>query len=175
MKLPQTLIAVILVSVTLFGFGCSEPRPDGMPKLQKVKITLTQEGKPCDDAKIGLLPIEGDPKWSSGGTTNSNGVLEPVTHGKYKGMPTGKFKVTVDKSIGEGEPPPPNPIDAESQKVYNDYVASGKTYQLFQVIPDKYRLRDSSPLEIDVTEGANEFTLDIPESVKVEVRSTGLR
>lgn len=176
MKFNQILITVSLfVSVVLFGFGCKESRPAGMPKLQKVKITLTQEGQPCDDAKLGLLPIGGDPQWSSGGTTNANGVLEPVTHGKYKGMPVGKYRVTVDKSVGEGEPPPPSPIDAESQRKFDEYRASGKTYKLFQVMPDKYRLRDSSPLEIEVTEGTNEFTLDVPESVKVEVRSGGFR
>ena len=83
--------------------------------------------------------------------------------------------MTVDKSVGEGEPPPPNPIDAESQKKFNEYKASGKTYKLFQVIPNQYRLRDSSPLDIEVVAGTNEFTLDIPESVKVEVKSTGVR
>ncbi len=176
MKINQLWIATCLfASIGFFSLGCSEPLPAGMPKLQKVKITLTQEGKPCDDAKIGLNPIGGNAQWSSGGTTNSQGVLEPVTHGKYKGMPVGKYKVTVDKSVGEGEPPPPSPIDAESQKKFNEYKASGKTYHLYQVIPDKYRLRDSSPLEIDVTEGGGEFTLDIPESVKAEVKSTGMR
>ena len=176
MNYHKTSIAVLTLTLLLLGAaGCGEPKPEGMPDLHKVKIILTQEGKPCDDAKIGLLPLGGDPQWSSGGTTDSNGNLEPVTHGKYKGMPVGKYRVTVDKSVGEGEPPPPSPIDAESKKKFDDYVASGKTYKLFQVIPNKYRLRDSSPLDIEVKEGANEFTLDIPEAVKNEVKSSGFR
>ena len=176
MNYHKTSIAVLSLTLFFFGVvGCGEQKPKGMPNLQKVKIILTQEGKPCEDAKIGLLPLGGDPQWSSGGTTNAQGILEPVTHGKYKGMPVGKYRVTIDKSVGEGEPPPPSPIDAESKKKFDAYIASGKTYKLFQVVPNTYRLRDSSPLEIEVTENTNEFTLDIPESVKIEIRSSGLR
>lgn len=166
-------LGLILVFTMIFS-GCGQKRPDGMPELYKTKIILTQQGKPCADAKIALISLGGS-QWSSGGTTDANGGIELVTHGQYKGVPAGKYRVTVDKTVGEGEPPPPSPIDAESQRIYNEYVAAKKSYRLFQVIPDQYRLRDRSPLEIEVVAGKNEITLDIPEEIKVEIKSSGLR
>lgn len=176
MKTFISFFSLLLLTATITIFsGCDDKRPAGMPKLERVKLTVTQEGKPCDDAKLGLLPIAGDPQWSSGGTTNSNGILEPVTYGKYKGMPAGKYKVTVDRSVGVGDPPPPSPIDAESQKKHDEYYAAGKSYELFQTIPTEYRLRDQSPLEIEIKPGTNELTIDIPETVQEKIQSSAMR
>jgi hypothetical protein len=166
---------MIIVPLFLVIIGCKEEKPKDLPTLHPTKITLLQAGKPCADAKLSIIPIGGDSRWTSGGTTNASGVLEPMTHGKYQGVPEGKYKVTVDKSVGEGEPPPPSPIDAESRKKYNEYFAAGKTYKLFQVIPDQYRLRDRTPLELDVKPGRNNIQLEIPDEVKVEVKSSGFR
>ena len=167
---------VLLASIALSIAGCTkENRPNDLPPLHPTKIILTQAGQPCADAKLSIIPMGGDSRWTSGGTTDASGILEPKTHGKFKGVPEGKYKVTVDKSVGEGEPPPPSPIDAESKKKYDEYVAAKKTYKLFQVIPDQYRLRDRTPLEFEVKAGKNEIPLDVPDEVKVEVKSTGLR
>ena len=172
----SNLSLALLVAFVISIVGCTkENRPDGMPPLHPTKITLIQAGKPCADAKISIIPVGGDSRWTSGGTTDASGILEPKTHGKFKGVPEGKYKVTVDKSVGEGEPPPPSPIDAESKKKYDEYIAAKKTYKLFQVIPDQYRLRDRTPLELEVKAGKNEIELDVPEEVKVEVKSTGFR
>lgn len=153
--------------------GCGPKLPDGMPKLNPTTITVIQDGKPLEGAMVSMKPVDESIKWTSGGTTDANGVATIVTHGQYKGAPTGKFKVAVAKTVGEGTPPPPSPIDAESARIYQEYVDSGATYEEFFVVAEEYRLVGTTPLEVEVVEGTNDLKVDVGESVREKADNGG--
>ncbi len=154
--------------------GCGQKLPDGMPKLNPTTITAVQDGAPLADAMITLQAVDlANNKWSSGGTTDAKGVATIVTHGQYKGVPTGKYKVAVSKTVGEGTPPPPKPIDEESARIYQEYIDSGATYAEFFVVAPEYRLVDSTPLEVDVVDGSNNLKVDVGAAVREEIKQNG--
>ena len=153
--------------------GCGQKLPDGMPKLNPTTITVIQDGKPLEGAMVSMKPVDESIKWTSGGTTDANGVATIVTHGQYKGAPTGKFKVAVAKTVGEGTPPPPSPIDAESARIYQEYVDSGATYEEFFVVAEEYRLVGTTPLEVEVVEGTNDLKVDVGEAVRDKADNGG--
>ncbi|MDO4587866.1 MAG: carboxypeptidase regulatory-like domain-containing protein [Planctomycetia bacterium] len=160
----------LLTGLLFLGLiGCSEKKPEGMPKLQPVVLTVTQDGNPLPEAIVTLKPLDSSNKWSSGGTTDSNGKLVVVTHQKYKGAPLGKYKVSVSKIVGEGTPPPPTPIDEKSAKVYQDYIDSGATYEQFQVVEAQYRLVSTTPLEIEITDATQEITIEAGTAVREKI------
>lgn len=144
-----------------------------MPKLNPTTITVVQDGAPLADAMITLMSADGSSKWSSGGTTDASGVATMVTHGQYKGVPTGKYKVAVSKTVGEGTPPPPKPYDEESARVYQEYIDSGATYTEFFVVDPQFRLVDTTPLELEVVDGKNDLKVDVGEAVHEEISQGG--
>ena len=150
-----------MIALAAFSLGCGKKKPEGMPDLEPVTLTVTQDGAPCADAQINLLSLDPSNKWTSGGTTDALGVVALATHGQYKGVPVGKYKVSVFKKVGEGTPPPPLPTDEASEKAYNDYYESGQTYDLFCLIEKKYTDFKTTPLEIEVVKGKNELTVDV--------------
>ena len=131
--------------------GCGQKLPDGMPKLNPTTITVIQDGKPLEGAMVSLKPVDG----------------------QDKGAPTGKFKVAVAKTVGEGTPPPPSPIDAESARIYQEYVDSGATYEEFFVVAEEYRLVGTTPLEVEVVEGTNDLKVDVGEAVRDKADNGG--
>jgi len=71
-----------------------------MPPLYPLVLTVTQDGKPLEDARISLFSEEGESTWTVGGTTDVNGRASLMTHGKYQGVPGGKYKVCIFKVEG---------------------------------------------------------------------------
>ena len=150
--------------------GCGPKLPDGMPKLYPVTITVTQDGAPLEGANIVLSGVD---DWISTGSTNSQGVAQLFTQGRYPGVPAGTLKVTVTKVGTEGEPPPPNPIDAESARIYQEYQQSGKTYRQFHVIPADYRQEATTPLTVEVKQGVRNVTVNVEGTVNEDIRRSG--
>ena len=153
--------------------GCGPKLPDGMPKLNPTTITVIQDGQPLAEAMVTLKAVDESSKWTSGGMTDAKGVATIVTHGQYKGVPAGKYKVAVAKTLGEGTPPPPSPIDAESARIYQEYVDSGATYEEFFVVAEEYRLVDTTPLEVEVVDGSNDLKVDVGEAVRDKADNGG--
>jgi len=150
--------------------GCGPKLPDGMPKLYPVTITVTQDGTPLEDANI-ILSGVGD--WVSTGSTDSQGIAKLYTQGRYLGVPEGTLKVTVTKVGTEGEPPPPNPFDAESARVFQEYQQSGKVYRQFHVIPANYRHETTTPLTVEVKQGVKNVTVNVEGTVNEDIRRSG--
>ena len=145
----STAVLILFCSLMIF-VGCNgQKRPAGMPKLYPVTLTITQANAPLVDAVVSVIPEEAC-QWSGGGTTDANGKLELYTQGQYKGIPLGKYKVTVSKEIIE------NPQMKESDP-------PGKR---FSVIDSVCGTRETTPLQIDVNESTKEFTLDVGKAVK---------
>lgn len=159
--------------LTALVCGCGPKMPDGMPPLQPTTITVTQGSAPLANAVLNIKSV--DPSttnnFTCGGTTDANGVAVVVTHGQYKGIPEGKYKVAVSCTVGEGTPPPPSPIDEESARKWKEYQDSGATYEEFYVVDPKFATIESTNLEIEVKKGKNEFTLDCGEPVHISVNN----
>ncbi|MBQ9812287.1 MAG: carboxypeptidase regulatory-like domain-containing protein [Thermoguttaceae bacterium] len=159
--MKKILAFSLVVVLSALSLGCGKKMPEGMPNLEPVKLTVTQDGAPCADAQVNLQSLDPSNQWTSGGVTDAQGVVALVTHGQYKGVPIGKYKVSVFKKVGEGTPPPPLPTDEASEKAYNDYYESGQTYDLFCLIEKQYTDLNTTPLEIEVVKGKNELAVDV--------------
>lgn len=166
---------ISLLAVVVFAFpGCSGegPRPAGMPKLYPCTITITQEGTPLDAALISL--IADDPelsKWASGGSTDNNGKCDLYLRGKFRGVPAGKFKVTVSKLETEesklGNAPPEGASSDEVDRWWNQ--REREKLKAFQRVAEKYTLPQTTDLEIEVLTKPNSFTLDVGASVNITI------
>lgn len=86
--------------------GCSESaKPKGFPdKLYPCEITITAEAIPLEGARVELIYQNANQKnWASTGITDTKGIVEFYTYGKWKGVPSGSFKVVVVKQMSEGK------------------------------------------------------------------------
>jgi hypothetical protein len=136
----------VIFLVLNFITGCDKaPKPPAdMPKLERCRITITLAGQPLPEAIVALKPTE-PTQWHSGGSTNANGSFDVFTNGLYKGVPAGKYKVTVNKEIPV---PPPQGI---SEEELMDPVKSAKYRQPpIIVVHKKYNRAQTTPLEIEV-------------------------
>ena len=143
----------LMVLLTLAG--CSEKLPDGMPKLYRVTLRFHQEGAPLDEAAIRLIP-QFDCPWVVGGSTNAKGEVQLKTHGNYDGVPAGKYKITVNKFVSEGELPK-----------MGEYTPPMKH---FNFVETQYTLPNETPLEIEIVSGKNKFEpFDLGKAVRLEL------
>ncbi|MGL6197276.1 MAG: hypothetical protein ACRC2T_20890 [Thermoguttaceae bacterium] len=158
MKL-RLFLTISVLFILSFTFGCGPKLPDGLPKLHKVQLKFTQEGAPLEKATITLIPQQTLP-WAIGGSTDASGSVTLKTHGKYDGVPEGKYKITVIKFESEGElPTMANP---------------NSTIQTFNVVDTKYATPDSTDLEIEVVAGKNSFDpLELGQAIREPVRGPG--
>ena len=124
--------------------GCGQPRPDGLPNLYPVTLKFEQEGTPCAEAIVSLMPESDDP-WAVGGITDTGGNVVLQTHGRYSGVPAGKYTITVTKTETELTGPPPKDIgEAQACTTYN-------------LIDPVYSVPSSSTLALEVVAGENSF------------------
>ena len=177
-RMTSCFVAFLLMTIVSCSFGCSRgpKKPDGMPPLFPTEITVKSESGPVDDAIVSLYPADGSrSQWSSGARTNAQGVARIKTHGQFDGAPEGKYKVVVKKTVAEGEAPPPMGVDAESQRIYDEYMRSGNKQTFFSVIDSQFDSVKSTTLEVEVKpQKSNDSSVDIGATVKNEMKSTSV-
>ncbi|MDO5580243.1 MAG: carboxypeptidase-like regulatory domain-containing protein [Planctomycetia bacterium] len=150
----SALLFLLSVFILVYIGGCGEKLPEGLPKLVPVKITVIQDGNPLEGAVVSIVPVGDAGKWSFGGTSGADGSFNVLTHGKYPGMPQGKYKATVTKTIeirpqlNESDPPP--------------------LYAL--VVDKKFGSKDKTPFVFDVPSTEGEIKLDVGKAVKIELK-----
>ena len=155
--MKPVLCSSLVVLLTIIG--CSEPKPDGMPPLYSVTLQFHQEGTSLDEASIRLFP-QFDCPWIVGGGTNVKGEAKLQTHGKYDGVPAGRYKISVNKFVSEGELPK-----------MGEYTPPMKHFNL---VEPQYTTVDDTPLEIEVVPGKNSFPpFDLGEAVRLELVAPG--
>lgn len=154
-----TYLMSLLVILTMIG--CSEERPAGMPKLMKVSLSLTQEGKPLSDATVALYSETPAFQWTVGGVTDNRGVVVLKTHGNYTGVPEGKYKVCVKKFVREGE----------LQTMANPGAPPPKDYNL---VESQYGQQKDTPLSIEIKAGSKYEPLDVGKAVKELLKAPGM-
>ena len=151
--------------------GCGGPsKPDGLPKLHPVTLRLEQDGKPLAGADV-ILRSESAPTWSCGGVSDANGVVTVRTHGQFPGAPLGKHKVAVSKiksseigtkSLAE--------IREQEERAAKERTDFGETVYL---VERKFSNPTTTPLEIDVVAGKNDFKLNVGPAVEIVEKHTG--
>ena len=149
------LLAAPLILALLFGGGCtSQNKPDGLPPLYPLVVKLTQDGVPLTEASIFLFAEDGPATWTIGGTTDAAGNVSPVTHGKYPGVPAGKYKVCVFKVESVPKPEPARPDE-------------------FDLVDIKLKSPATTTLILEVTPGKNNVTLDVGKPIRQRINSGG--
>jgi hypothetical protein len=141
----------LLILLSLIGLlGCSEQRPAGMPPLYPATVTVTRGSKPLSGVFVALrAEDEALGIWSSSGITGQDGSVRFKTHGKYNGVPAGKYKVVL--SLEEME---------DAGKMF---------YYRISLIDPKFNEESTTPVEFEVNKGRNMRSVDVGDAVKVRI------
>ena len=178
----KIIFLFVFISIPLlFPIGCDgPPKPDGLPKVYPVTLRLEQGGKPLADANV-ILHSDAIGTWSCGGISNDSGVVIVRTHGQFSGAPLGKHKVIVSKS--KSSTPAVDISSAKSlaeireidAKAAKEQQATGDFGTTTYFVERQFSSPKTTPLEIEVVAGKNNFTLDVGPAVEnVEKRKTPL-
>jgi hypothetical protein len=132
---------IALLGILVFIVGCGQKLPADMPKLCPTQIEVTTtDGSKLERASVGLHPM-GASTEASGGTTNAKGIAEIFTRGQFSGVPAGKYKVTVTWVVNIADP-------TSQPKIVGGLEA-------------EYANSGSTPLEVEVVEGKNKFSVEV--------------
>ena len=113
-----TITCIILLNL----WGCGGPdKPDGLPVLYPCKVTITQEGKPLDDAIVQLHGVNNSVPWTVNGVTDRSGGAVIKTQTLFAGAPEGQYVVTVTKKVQDKSQLPASPPKdkQEAEKWYD--------------------------------------------------------
>ena len=148
----KPLLPVFFIASFLF-VGCGgEKLPPDLPKLYPTKVVVIQDGKPLEGANVVLLPKDPDNRWGAAGQTDSSGVVEFYTEGRYRGVPEGEYQLTVSKVytepgqyIGQTRP------DEIDRQTWDRLIAEeGRKLNSYRLVDPIYDSRKTSPLELSV-------------------------
>jgi|GEM_PF-794562 len=159
---------LLMMGICFCSFsGCGKGKPEGIPDLHPVSVTVTKEGKPVDDVSVFLVATDAKSgSWSVTGSTNSSGVAAITTSQgdwKAKGAPEGKYKVYLTKVPKvDMEPPPPGGFQDQASAMAYAQERRRKIEAAPREIPDSLTTPARSDLTISVVvkTGAKE-TYDI--------------
>ena len=157
--------------VLFVTFGCGSGLPQGMPKLQKVKVTVTyNNGKPLANARITFLNTDSSLlRWNSSGTTDKNGMTILNTQGSYPGVPIETYKVVVEAVLSEGVPFPGQPSSEESAALYDEWKKNPE--KRYRLINEIYEDRNKTTLQAEVKKGKQMFEFKVGEEMKTLISS----
>lgn len=162
MRLP------LIVSVFFFIVGCGDPtRPKDLPRLYQTTIKITQDGKELAGATVVLVHEDPAFKWNSAGTTNEQGIVELYTLGKFKGVPEGKYCVTVSKAISihpKTHQPvePPKASDPSSTSIVGGVTSSINEMPIpFNIVAREFASQATTSLKMEVRRKRNNETFDV--------------
>ncbi|MDO5581025.1 MAG: hypothetical protein Q4G69_07800 [Planctomycetia bacterium] len=148
--------------------GCGPKLPDGLPSLVKVQALLTyDDGTPVDDAHLSFISQTGKNSWTFGGKTDAQGKLQLRTQGTYEGIPEGDYKVLIRKSIKEGIPEPPEPMDEESRNAYQKWSNSPNKEKVYSTVDLAYRQEAKTPLAVKIDSNTKNIELKAGKKVKI--------
>ena len=156
-------LLAIMVFLTGIVLGCHRtPRPEGLPELHLVTLTVFQDGLPLVGADVMLYPLDTTGAWTHGSRTDDNGKARIVTHGQFVGVPEGKFKVTISKNLvvePEAENPPSGMPGSQ-----------GTRNRVFDLVDLAYKTRETTPLELEVKKGKTIKDFDVGKPVRIEMK-----
>lgn len=140
-----------------------------MPKLYPCVLTFTQEGKPLVDATVNFKSVN-DPafKWTIGAITNEAGVAEMLTHGQFRGVPEGEYKIIITKeeNIQEKSANTP-PVNHD----WEEYTVGGGMISVFSHVEKEYTDQKTTPLTITIAKGKNKQDFDCGKAGRTLLRT----
>ncbi|MDO4587507.1 MAG: flagellar biosynthetic protein FliO [Planctomycetia bacterium] len=164
MKYGKTLL--ILAACLVFCFGCGKGKPEGVPDLYPVSITVTKGATPVSEANVFLVPTSAEGSWSVNGITDANGVaIIKTSQGDWKqsGAPEGEFSIYITKLAKIDEPEKPADIET-NEKAKQEYFAERlkRLEAANKEIPKVLTSATTSGLKITVASGSEtKETFDI--------------
>ncbi len=138
------------------AIGCSEKKPDGMPPLVPCTVTVTQGGAPLANANVTLFPLDGS-QWTANGSTDGSGKAVMFAWGSHQGAPVGKYKVTVAKMETD---------KAAVARSSSDEPSTDPPPNSYNLVEEKYGMKDSTTLEIEVVKGTTEYKVEAGAAVR---------
>lgn len=163
----EGIIFLFLTGIGMLFCGCGgDKRPEGMPELKPVTLTITQDGAPLTNASVTLIAQDSaNAIWPAGGTTNSSGVLKVKTMSKFDGAPIGKYKIVVEKTETTGAD---TAVESSDEAGATAAKSDVKSYNL---VESQFRSAASTPLELEVTaSGGNSQKFDVGKAVREPIQ-----
>jgi len=161
--------SILLLLASIFMAGCGEKRPGGMPKLYPVSIIVMQEGTPLEGALVQLVSEDrANVMWGPGGTSNASGVAVLHTNGTYKGVPLGKYKVTVEKRVKESHPNPELATGGPRTPEFAKYLEISRNLKTYSYVEPQYGSVANTPLFVEITAKEKTYTIDAGKQIKTE-------
>lgn len=139
----RTIIAfVVSICVVAFIIGCGRSsRPSDLPPLYPCAVIVTQDGQPLDGAVVDFVAVDAaNAKYQASSVTDANGKAVVTTYG-YNGVPAGRYKVCVWKTVIEGV----------TQVVNNDGELVDTMGAEYRTVEPQYSNAETTPLEIEIT------------------------
>ena len=148
---------MVMLSLTIAGLvlaaGCGgQSLPEGMPPLQKVRVTVLQNGSPVSDATVMFQPMA-DAQRHASGTTNADGVAVMRTDNQFDGVPAGEYAVKISK----------NESYETGKTEVNDDGETVAVLNTKNLLPEKYASFATSGLKAVVSADSGDFQFDLNE------------
>lgn len=171
LKTMKRTFSLLMLSCLVFVLGCqsSTPKPDGLPKLQPCRITVTQADKPLEGALVRLERQSPGKNWQIDGMTDANGVATLKTSVHFSGAPEGEYKVLISKVERTLSAfPEEAPKDPAEYRKWSDGRASEElpSYDLVQV---QYKDASRTPHSINIVAGDNTATFDVDQPIREQI------
>lgn len=147
-------------------------KPEGFPSLYPCEIHVVLDGKPADSVEVIFRPMDSSVKWSIGGTTDSQGKLDVLTHGVHCGIPLGEYKVVFFKQEEEKskyEEPVEGSDDYEKEYEIWAQNTSKEKLVAYTLIDPKFEKKETTPYSITIDKKNNEYEFDLGKSIKKRI------
>ena len=158
--MKKFIIPSILILISFTGCGGDTSRPKDLPPLYPCAVTITQDGKPLDGAVVNLVAFDKEnAKYQASSVTDAAGKAIMSTYG-FNGVPAGKYKVCIWKTITEG-------VKQYTNKDGELVNTEGTDYK---TVESKYADAKTTPHEIEITGKGKkvEQTFDVGKPVKIK-------
>lgn len=149
--------SMAMLSLTVAGLvlaaGCGgQSLPEGVPPLQKVRVTVRQNGSPVSDATVVFQPVSNAQRHASG-TTDADGIALMRTDNQYDGVPSGDYAVKISK----------NESYETGKTEVNDDGETIPVLNTKNLLPEKYASFATSGLKATVSAESGDFQFDLDE------------
>ena len=138
-----------------------------MPPLHPLVLKLTQDGAPLSGASVSLFN-ESESSWTVGGTTDASGNAVLMTHGKYPGVPAGKYNVCVFKveTVPKADPAKPK----ENDPALSEY--NPPRPDEYDLVDGKLKSPATTTLTLEAGPGKKNVTLDAGKPIRILINNT---
>jgi len=156
--MKKIIISFILVAALMTGCA-KDNRPSDLPPLYPCAITITQDGSPLVGATVHLVPVAAEnAKYQASTVTDEKGKAVLTTYG-FDGVPAGRYKVCVWKTVVEGV----------TQITNSDGELVNTLGTEYRTVEREYSDATTTPHEIEITnKKMPPHSFDVGQAVKIQ-------